>query len=239
MLTRILCPRHQEKTPSCIVYSNGYKCYSCGAWGPLSDLTGVPLPPIEPEQEPEDLEATFAYIDSLPKQEIRGLMLPVDGKGYYIVWPGRKYYKYRFFEPGKAKYIGARGHQKPMFLGGYGIGDTCVVIEGEINALSLAQAFPGLTILSPGGSGDFSQKRTIQYYRMYYRFYDKIVILVDQDAAGARAAMDLMGYLKARGHQVHWKLMKPDANDLLCGGGSAKLQEEIRSVLESAMEGRP
>ena len=36
---KILCPKHQEKTPSCVLFpTGGWKCFGCGAGGNSVDF---------------------------------------------------------------------------------------------------------------------------------------------------------------------------------------------------------
>ncbi len=34
---KVLCPVHDDHTPSCHIYRDGFKCYSCGAHGDALD----------------------------------------------------------------------------------------------------------------------------------------------------------------------------------------------------------
>jgi hypothetical protein len=150
---RIICPFHKgqngkdERTPSLVVYEDGYKCYSCGANGPLSKLS---LPPgFVPTalRPPENLNASLKRIVSLPLAPVRGLNLPVDGDSYYIVWPGDNYYKRRkFLSNDGPKYLCPVGHKKPLFVPYEKQGGMLAIVEGEINALSLAQTQPNYSV---------------------------------------------------------------------------------------------
>src|SRR5690606_33471443 len=104
----VLCQFHEERTPSCAVYSNGYKCFGCGKFGPLSDL-GMTASEVEPKYV-EDIEKSIQQIISLPKKEIRGLDLHSDSNSYYIVWPDHSYYKKRYINPHHGKYQNPSGH---------------------------------------------------------------------------------------------------------------------------------
>lgn len=192
---------------------------------------------MAPEEAPlpveaEDLEAAYAYIDSLPLTSVRGLMLPTDGKSYFITWPNRDYYKRRFFESTGPKYIGATGHERPLFIANYAGGDTCVLVEGELNALSIAKACPELSVVSPGGAGDFNSKRLKRHLHSLVLF-STIIVVADDDRAGHEALILGASYLSAKGFQVRTMRMAPDANDLLCKGDEGR--EELRKRFSASL----
>jgi hypothetical protein len=215
-----------------MVYPNGYKCFGCGARGPLSDLGLAGEAEIE-RPPPEDLAAAFDYIASLPVREVRGLLLPCDERSYYIVWPDRDYYKRRFFTSHGSKYIGATGHKKPWFWARGG-GSTVVVIEGELNCLSVAEATP-YACVSPGGAGDFSSAQAKKNLPSIIQ-YDTILVVADADAAGAKAVIDLYGEIAGRGKTAKTLLMPTDANEVLQQRGKEELRQEIERGLGTALE---
>lgn len=237
-MLKIICPFHEERTPSCVLYSDNYVCFGCGKRGPRSELSGeYATVPIE-DPEPENLAQAYEYIDSLPLTLQRGLMLPTDRRGFYVPWPNRTYYKYRFFEPTGPKYVGAKGHKKPPFLANLTMSSLCFLVEGELNALSLVEALPEASVISPGGAGDFSSDRIKKYYTVLDK-YSTIVLVVDEDEAGAKAVISSMPVIKQWGKRVISWLMKPDANDLLQGIGSAGLRQEVLRVVGEKMEKGP
>jgi hypothetical protein len=224
---RVHCPFHRERTPSCVLYVDHYSCYGCGARGPLSDL-GL-APGTEPEApEPENLQQSLAHIDALPVRQVRGLSLPSDERSFYIVWPDRDYYKRRFLHSHGSKYIGASGHRKPWFWARTG-GELCIVAEGELNALSIAEAVP-YAVVSPGGSGDFSSKTAKKNVTVLVQ-YSTILIVADADAPGAKAVIDLYGELAGRVPTVKTLLMPEDANSILVSRGKEALQAEIEKAV--------
>jgi hypothetical protein len=228
---KVLCPRHFEKTPSCELYPNGWAhCFSCNANFKYADIPDAEV--VEPE--PEDLEASLAYIEALPLKAIRGLEFPADRKGYYLIWPDRSYYKLRFFE-GTPKYIGAKGHERGLFMARWGLDAPLVLIEGEINALSVAKACPDLNVISPGSASDFSERRLKQGLR-YIVNYSKILLVADRDGPGAEAVINGMSVLSNRVQGVKGHLMSPDANETLVSGGCEKLKEEIYRAMGLGVE---
>lgn len=236
---RFHCKRHEDRTPSVIWYGGDrFFCFSCHALIPAVELgkEGANLEELPPV-EPEDLQAKLAYIDALPKAFIRGFNLPIDETGYYLVWPDRSYYKKRRFE-GEPKYIGPRGHppslvKLPLF------GEECrakaisaIVVEGEFNAKSLRVGTLNTSdIYSPGSAGNFygkSSKALLTALKNYRTVY----IIADQDAAGAKAAIELKSRLLAQGQAyVYISLWAKDANDIMVQDGKEALQKEIDRVL--------
>lgn len=236
-MMKILCPFHKEGTPSCAVYKDHFRCYACGESGLLERL-GMRSEQVPDEPPKEDLEKSFRYINSLPYKEVRGMQLPADDRSYYIAWPDQVYYKRRFFKDGQCKYVGASGHKKPPFwLRTYSTAfDTLVIVEGEINAISVKIACPEFAVMSPGGVGDFTPHRAKQYLQSTIK-YSTILIVADNDAPGAQAAIQLMGELRGRGRKVYAKLMAPDANDVLTGEGSGRLKEIILQAIRDGEQG--
>lgn len=234
----IKCIFHEEDTASLAIYHDGFKCYGCGRYGPLSDLEGVDVPKVEPKQI-EDLKKTFEYINSLPVQKIRGLELPADDQCYYLCWPNEKYYKARYFEPIRGKYRNPTGHKQPTLWVrqlGYPV---LLVVEGEMNALSIAE-IPKLRvdICSPGSAGNFQSKVLPRELTSYYR-YSTIVIVADRDGPGADACINLMSALSGRVPSVRAHLMQKDANEILVGGGVEKLKKEIIRAIGKGVEVGP
>lgn len=232
MRPRIICPFHKERTPSCILYADSYHCFACGAHGPLSDV-GMAGEKI-PEPEPEDLAKSLEYIVGLPKKPIRGLSLHADAEGYYVVWPDCSYYKKRFFVDRGCKYFGARGHKKPWFWAAQGNGDALVVVEGELNALSIAAALPELDVVSPGGVGDFTSKRVKKHLQLLVQ-YSTVLIVADADAPGAKAVIELYGELAGKVPTVKTLLMPVDANEIVEVSGIEVLREKIQGAMGSSL----
>ncbi len=232
---KIRCPRHDDKTASCAIYPDGtFHCFGCGAHGQSSELGEAYEGEVGPDRPKfvEDVARTVPAIESLPLVTIRGLELHANDHGYYIVWPCRNYYKHRSYTPVSdgAKYKGPAGVAKPLFQVWVGGNDELIVIEGELNALSLARARPDLDIVSPGGAGDFYSKRTLSTDTPLYRRYKRIICIVDEDAAGAAAAIRFKSHMVQYGLAVTIKMMKKDANDLLVERGLDGLKEETQRM---------
>lgn len=222
---RVLCPKHEEETPSCVVYDDKYHCFGCGANGPIADL-GLTVKHYR--TVPEDLEKSLAYIKTLPVQTVRGLSLPCDSQFYYIVWPTGDYYKKRVKNPGgSSKYLCPTGHSMPLLEASVAGRKTLAIVEGEINALSLAACYPPFDVVSPGGAATFAAKK----YLNFYKKYDRIVIIADADSAGLKAAIELKTEALKWTPKVIVSLVEEDANDLLLRGG----KEGVRHYMEKLL----
>lgn len=217
MTDKILCKWHKEDTPSLHIYENGYHCFGCGKHGPLTDLE---LPPGRPKYV-ENVTETIEYIRTLPIKAIRRLQMPQDATFYYILWPNLNYYKRRLIsdsgESGRSsKYLCPSGNPKPLFFASHGDEqhlDTLYIVEGEINALSLAECYPNCAdaICSPGGAAEFTSRKYLTEYKRYGRF----VLVADNDPAGIQALTDLKKELLRHSPYVHCIAMDKDFNDLL------------------------
>jgi 5S rRNA maturation endonuclease (ribonuclease M5) len=167
-------------------------------------------------------------------RKIRGLEFPEDEHGYYVVWPGRTYYKKRL-NGGKARYIGAAGHPKPPFWARKQGSKTLIIVEGEINAMSIAKAYEECDVMSPGGAGDFTAKRAKSYLQSI-RYYEILIVIADADKAGALACIELMGALSGSGQKIKHHLMQPDANEVLIES-EERLRQQILGLVEGSLEG--
>lgn len=237
MLRRILCPNpdHIESTPSFVIYPNGVgHCFGCGYRKYSSRIQALYSHYGMDTIEAEDLEETFSYINTLPRKSVRGLLLPSDERSYYVCWPGDTYYKRRFLETASGpKYIGARGHKKPLFVLSGEDEKQAFIVEGEINALSVKEAFPGITVISPGGCGDFTSDKQDSYLQ-YYLSFSNIVVVMDSDNASREALIRFASKLYSRkGNQrISPITVDMDANDMLQQFGVQKLKDEFARYLD-------
>lgn len=219
-----------------VIYGVWAHCFGCGK-RVRSEEVGVSTPASgspETERYREDLDQALEHIRRLPHVQYRGLSLPGDASSVYLVWPSGRYYKRRFTDPGaKPKYKCPSGHSKPLFIAQEGAGSTCLVVEGEINALSLVaclEASPGdrpPTVVSPGGASDFYSGPSDKYFT-FYQQYENIVLIADADKAGALAVIQLKSKLLAAGKtNVITHLMEEDANDMLVKYGKEALKNYV------------
>jgi hypothetical protein len=214
---RVHCPRHEERTPSVVIYPDHGWCFGgCGRI-PLDELEAEGIKPAA-KLPPEDLEAMLGYINGLPLADVRGLRLPVDSTSYYIVWPGGTYYKRRQFIPGDGpKYRCPAGHAKPLFVPRQVKGDTLAIVEGELNALSLSSIEPPYSVCSPGGVGDFTEK-LIDKCHTFVLSFSKFRVILDKDKPGLDAALRMKALLLKHTPHVDIVLMPKDCNELLVEG---------------------
>jgi DNA primase len=232
MNQRILCPHHKESTPSCVIYPDGwYTCFGCGARGRAKDIgqevrkTGT--------KYVENVSETLAHIATLPKRLVRGHFLHCDEHHYYVVWPDGSYYKRRSFAGDVAgpKYRGPSGVRKPIFWARAEAHPGLIIVEGELNALSVAEAVDWADVVSPGGAGDFASHRLKEDLPNYLK-YQTILIVADADKAGAIAVIELASALRPHVSDVRIFLMEEDANDILVNHGKEKLREEFEKRME-------
>ncbi len=230
-MARMLCPFHKEDTPSAVIYPDNFAhCFGCGAHWKVEGTEEV-IAEVKPRYV-EDVAKSMQRILSLPVQRIRGLGLHTDGTYYYVVWVDGSYYKKRAFDDSQGqKYLGPTGVTKPMFIANRTQSkDLLVICEGEINAMSITQACPELNVVSPGGAGDFYSKR-VKSDLHYYCGYKRIVLIADNDKAGAIAAIELKSILLPYVADVKIHLMQSDANEILVTYGREELKEEIEKAV--------
>lgn len=237
MTEKIICPYHEESTPSMVIYPDGWAhCFGCGAHVSADKLGRKVV--VTEKPEPENLEESFEYIKKLPLKRVRGLMLPSDDHSAFIVWPGNTYYKRRFLKPWDGpKYRCPTGHKKPWFVANHLGGDVCILVEGELNALSIALACPEFSVVSPGSAGDFNVK-SVAKVLPYLSTVDNILLLADKDQAGAQALINAKSVLDTPTKLTKWALVEKDANDRLQEEGPDALREEILRILGREVEAR-
>lgn len=231
IVDRILCPFHEETTPSFVIYANGSgHCFGCSKH--VSRFK-----PVDQEKEQkryiEDVKSALEQINELPTREIRGLELPFTNYGYYIVWPEGNYYKFRINNTNRdvSKYRCPTGVARPeFFISGNERNSALIIVEGEINALSLKEAEIDADILSPGSAGEF-YSRSMQDSLQQLGKYNNIMLIADKDKAGIIACIKLKEMLKSYNIPVIIYLMEKDCNEILVKDGKDKLKEEISKAM--------
>jgi hypothetical protein len=218
---KIHCPNHDDQNASLHLYPDRAYCFTCGYSCPLEEIPDYEKIKIY-KKEPESVQETFRYIDNLPKVKIRGLLLRSSGNGYYVQWPDKTYYKFRQAGQERTRYLGPKGLRAPLFRirSGYST-NTVYVVEGELNALSLAEAYPerDFDVVSPGSVSEMQR-----HHKEYLR-YDRVILVVDNDPAGvANGWIEKESLLKA-GKQCNLVCMNTDFNDLLQQGGVDLVRE--------------
>lgn len=227
-LYKISCPggTHTDTNPSCAVYSDGGGfCFACNTT--FRDLV---VPDTKVIKYVEDLPAKLQYIATLPKQTLRGFELPFDKEGYYIVWPTNDYYKLRRWDSAhpSGRYASPSGIQKPWFIANNSKSRTLVLVEGELNAMSVAKIV-NYQVVSPGSATNF--------YDNYARNkltslsgYNKVIVLVDADGPGFEAAIKAKQMIRNQIPDITINAMKEDANSILTTHGEKALRQEITEV---------
>ncbi len=195
------------------VYSDGAFCFVCNySTNSIKDLKYESKPK-------ENIEEVISYVKSLPTKLIRGLLLPYDDQGFYILWPDLSFYKKRLFE-GKSRYLGPRGHRAPLLKLGKP-SDRVLVVEGELNTMSAALVYPG-TILSPGAASNF-----MNYSNEYLTFKGDFTIVVDKDIPGVVAGLKLKEFLIKNKRRVSLVTKETDYNQELQDSGLEQLKTSI------------
>lgn len=243
MKTRVInqeqCKFHQgDNTPSFKYYSDGSAyCYGCQKYQPPGTYNEYTIP--ESEREPvyvEDIKASVRRILDLPVSRIRGLDLHVDSTSYYILWPDHSYYKRRFFDhtAGGGRYKNPAGHMQGALVANMGEPrGAAIVVEGELNALSIGRAFPEITVISPGGVSNFSDEHLQKYWTLYNQ-YDRLLVIVDDDRPGVAAGLEFRLLLESRKKITKMFRFEKgvDSNDVLVWYGEKELRRQVEEALE-------
>jgi twinkle protein len=116
--------------------------------------------------------------------------------------------------------------------------ESCVIVEGEIDALSLTEAGVHSVVSVPNGASKGSQK--LQYLDNSYQYFEnkkEITIFTDNDAAGIALRNELARRL---GH-YRCKYVDPgafkDANDILTQAGAKTLLDTLKMAKSFPIEG--
>lgn len=218
-------PNHKDTNPSMQVYEDWCHCFVCDYRIPTEEvLNGEQIRFIK--KEPENLTETLEYIRQLPILRIRGLYFPHSYRGYYIVWPDNSFYKLRLKE-GTTRYVGPRGH-KPGVFKYPGNDSILVLIEGEINCISLKESIPEniATLASPGSATEFTR------YTSFCLRYSKIYIIVDKDIPGVVNGLKLKEELIKNKKWVKLIATEKDINQILQEEGKEGVRSWIKENLE-------
>lgn len=219
-------PHHTDTNPSMHVYDDRAYCFSCGFSVPSEEVVSLnELNRIK--KEPEDVNSTLHYIRQCPIRSIRGLEFHYDSTGYFILWPaGVDFYKKRLFK-GDTRYIGPRGRRAPLFEIPGNSKTCCIVVEGEVNALSLSLALGNMyPIFSPGSANEFL------YHTNKYLTFDQVCCILDKDKPGVIAGLKTKTELRNRGKKVHLVACEKDCNQILQDEGIKGLQDWFGETLE-------
>lgn len=233
-MPKVKCPRHNDDHPSVETYNDHGWCYAGCGYIPLYELG------IENEESPkqrfrDNLELRHSHISTLPMGNFRGFTFPYDETGFYILFPGTFYFKHRNFDPeAKPKYKNPIGHPQPLFKVRVVSSPLLFLVEGELNALSIGSAITDCDVISPGSAGDFSSKKSLLSFTTLPH-YDKIFIIVDRDAAGARAAIEAKTALRNKAREVKILFMEIDANQIHNEKGLQELKQTVLEKMHKAL----
>lgn len=242
---KILCPFHKEDTGSLHLYDDSFYCFGCGASGVINNefLTKLGIKRlVQKKNEPENIAESIRRIVGLPKKLIRGLELHYDESGYYLLWGNYPYYAKRYFNRANSnKYYYPKGIKKPLFCRGPGSGIIKyrpgesilisfpnIVVEGQINCESGYRGYPNAIWLSPGGVTDLIKPDFINSLL----HIPKIYVIVDKDAVGVAAAIEIKEQRQPKGLKTVIYAMPKDLNDILVESGPDAVRKEIEKALE-------
>jgi DNA primase len=229
---KINCPYHDDKTASMEVYETHSHCFGCGAHVPVEKLGIKAKMPSQWQRKitSEDVDKSIEQISKYPRKLIRGLELPYNSTGYFIVYPGNKYYVKRLWEGTNAnKYKCPPGQKTPLMLfNATAPKDLLVVIEGQMNALTANAVAPGLAVCSPGSANSLNRPDFVKYYL----HYTTIVVIVDRDPPGVVEGIKLRDELLKHRKRVVLYPMQQDLNALYTTDG----KEEAKRALKEALD---
>jgi len=221
-MANIRCPFHDDTRASMKVYGDVAWCFVCHMSVPVTELN---LPArIISSKEITDIKKEWEYIKSLPKKLIRGLEMPYDNRGFYVLWPNKMFYKKRLNE-GKTRYIAPSGHKPPLYVCP-GENSHLLVVEGELNAASIHRVkWDEYKIVSPGSAGEFL--RHLEYYLQYPR----ITLVLDKDAAGIVHGLQIKEILLKHKKDTRLVLVSKDFSSILETQGEDSLREYFERVV--------
>lgn len=236
-IEKITCPFHMkdgnyESTPSLAIYDDGhYYCYSCHKSGLVRELGMAKIPKPKPQVR-ESVRRSVAHIRKLPRKMIRGFEVPVDDTYWYLLWPNQTlfYLKRRLKDTGGPKYLAPFGHTRPLYVPRQASTGVLWFVEGELNALSIAQVVSD-TVASPGGVGAFASFR-----KNFFDQFSTVYLIADNDEPGERAALQLGNMLTEAGKKVSIFLWSQDANQLWVEHGKEKLRAEVEECVRKAQQ---
>lgn len=234
---RVRCLFHKEDTPSLTLFEDGhYHCFGCGAHGWIDQYPELGTVELDEElgvKYVEDIKASLERISSLPKERYRSLELHFDQRGHYIVWPSNDYYKLRKRDAGSNsdKYRSPAGVSKrPFVLSPAAPATTAIVVEGELNAISIWEACKFYPIICPGAATDFGSQEKSKFVDLYSP-YKRLIVYTDADKAGCVAAINFK-VLMQQTHDVSIRLMERDFNEILQAKGKDGVLEFLKKDLE-------
>lgn len=231
-LTHTACDNCGSRDGRAVYEGGDSYCYSCKAWEPPPD-GGEEITKKEVKRVSKAF-ATGSYQD-IPNRNLRegicqkfGYQVgTVEGKKCHIA----SYYRdgqlvaQKIRKPGKEFSVIGQGKDMPFFGQQlWGAGKSVVITEGEIDCLSVAQAFEGKWPVVSLPNGAQSAVKTVQAQYEWLDGFEKIVLCFDQDEPGQQAAQDVAAILPA-GKAFIMRLPRKDANEVLVNDGTAPITQ--------------
>lgn len=237
------CPNCGSSDALTINADGSTKCYSCSKFTPgsqreLAVSKGLSRVMLSPDCDTPDLSSRslkketlrqFGYFVSTNKYGARVQVAPYYLDGELVAQHLRGADK-RFSWLGNTGKLELFGQHRCR-----GRGPLLVITEGEIDAMSVAQGFPGTDVVSLPNGAD-SAARYVGMNLEFIEGYAEVVLMFDNDAPGQKAideaaALLTPGKAKVVGYPADVK----DANDLL----KANRTKELRELIYHAQVYRP
>lgn len=236
LIRKEACP-HCGSSDANALYTDGHHfCFSCNTHTPgdntMPQTTNVAKPTHFVSGEPKALAKRGLTLETCRKwgYEVgtyQGQPVQVanyrNDKGKVVAqklrFPGKDF---KFF--GDSKEAGLYGQH--LWRDG---GKMVTITEGEIDAMSLSQAFQNRYSVVSLRSGAAGAKRDVLNSIEWLESYDTVVLMFDQDEVGQKAAAEVAG-LFSPGKVKVAKLPLKDANEMLVNN---KVKELVDSVWEA------
>ena len=115
-------------------------------------------------------------------------------------------------------------------------GKTVTVVEGELDALSLSQAFDHKWAVVSVKTGAAGAKKDIKNSISWLEGFDSVVFMFDNDEVGQKAALECAELLSPRKAKIA-KLPLKDASDMVMAGRTKELIDCFWEAKEYQMDG--
>lgn len=235
-MNKINCRWHPDATASMHIYADHAYCFGCKKRVSLEEIgekATFTRRSFNYTVRKENIKSSLERINKLPKKLIRGLPLPFDESGYYLVYPNTDYYVKRLWEGTNSnKYKNPLGLSKELFRVRLAEPkEALLIVEGQLNALTADTVFrqANVSIISPGSANDLNNRKFIEYYLQYKR----VCLIVDKDAAGVVSATALRDTLLKSGiKRVAIYPMQKDLNQVLLESGEDAVRQEVHQAVE-------
>lgn len=162
--------------------------------------------------------------------------------------------QFPYFRNGECINIKSRDHQKHFRMESgaerifYGmdmvIGETLIIVEGEIDKLSVEAAGFNNCVSVPDGAPapntkDYTSKFVfLESCEEWLKQFTKIILAVDADEPGKKLEEELSRRLgRDRCFQIQWPEGIKDANELLCRDGASRLAQAINDAFPYPVQG--